>query len=109
MKISRKKFEQLVGDGQVRKFSWELLHSYTRKRSTEERNVFEVGLSNFIAELDEKRKTPVAVAAVNIPKAIPLPEFARKKQIWMKDSMGGLHGWMLKRATLFLSNPSTRC
>ncbi|XP_057816315.1 chaperone protein dnaJ 13 isoform X2 [Cryptomeria japonica] len=72
MRLAKRKFEKLIKEGTARVFSWEISHGYSWTRTTEDKTPFEIGLSNFIAELEEKRKRQVsAVRTIPILVAIP--------------------------------------
>lgn len=75
MRISKEKFVNLQRDGTTRMFAWGIAHGFTWTRQMVEMTPFEIGLTNFVSELEEKRKRELMGQGKEKPVAAALVPF----------------------------------
>lgn len=59
MRLARKKFERLLQDDTFRDFSQEISHGFLWTIHTKDRSPFEIGLANFVRDLNDWRRKVV--------------------------------------------------
>ncbi|GLJ25626.1 hypothetical protein SUGI_0490940 [Cryptomeria japonica] len=99
MCIPKKKFENLLKDSTTRVFTRDISHGFTWSKRTREKNPFEIGLTNFIAELEENRKR-VDIAIPAVPIVVIAPEISMAEATMFPDAIqvhsngGKIQKWM---------------
>ncbi|GLJ15224.1 hypothetical protein SUGI_0248820 [Cryptomeria japonica] len=93
IRIARRKFEDLLQDGTVRIFTKEISHRFTWARTSRERFEFEIGLENFVRELNAQQNRAPHMKIQNIPVVEPVlhlyagPILQGKVLVWV-DCLG---------------------